>query len=114
MSNGLNTFVGERGIQLSGGQRQRVSIARALYQNKKILIFDEATSSLDGIAEKFITEQLKILSKTVTIIIVSHNVKLCKNADSINLLDDGSIIASGKYEDIKENDLFLKLLNEKD
>lgn len=114
LSNGLNTFVGERGIQLSGGQRQRVSIARALYQDKKILIFDEATSSLDGIAEKFITEQLKILSKKVTIIIVSHNVKLCKNADSINLLEDGSIIASGKYEDIKENDLFLKLLNEKD
>ena len=58
LTEGINTVVGERGIKLSGGQRQRVSIARALYQNKSILVFDEATSSLDGIAEKFVTEQL--------------------------------------------------------
>ncbi len=113
LPNGINTIVGERGIKLSGGQRQRVSIARALYQNKNILIFDEATSSLDGIAEKFITEQLKILSKDVTIVIVTHNVKLCKNADVIHLLEDGFIKKTGKYEDLKESNLFLNLLNEK-
>ncbi len=113
LSEGINTVVGERGIKLSGGQRQRVSIARALYQNKNILIFDEATSSLDGIAEKFITEQLKILSKSTTIIIVTHNVKLCRNADTIILLQNGMINEIGKYDDIKGNKLFLNLLNEK-
>ena len=102
-----------RGIKLSGGQRQRVSIARALYQDKSILIFDEATSSLDGIAEKFITEQLKILSNKFTIIIVTHNVKLCREADNIYLLQDGLINQVGKYQDLKEKNLFLSLLNEK-
>ncbi len=113
LSDGINTVVGERGIKLSGGQRQRVSIARALYQDKSILIFDEATSSLDGIAEKFITEQLKILSNKFTIIIVTHNVKLCRDADNIYLLQAGLINQVGKYQDFKENKLFLNLLNEK-
>ena len=113
LTEGINTVVGERGIKLSGGQRQRVSIARALYQNKSILVFDEATSSLDGIAEKFVTEQLEILSKSTTIIVVSHNVKLCRNADQIILLNNGFINQIGGYDELKKNKLFLNLLNEK-
>ncbi len=113
LAHGINTIVGERGLMLSGGQRQRVSIARALYQNKKVLILDEATSSLDGIAEKFITEQLKVLSKHITIIVVTHNLKLSREADSIYMLKDGLIVENGKYENIKKNNLFLDLLNEK-
>ena len=109
---GINTIVGERGLKLSGGQRQRVAIARALYQEKSFLIFDEATASLDGIAEKFIIDQLNKLSKTKTVIMVTHNLKLCKEADIIYLLDQGKVKEFGKYENLIKNELFLKLLNE--
>ena len=102
----------ERGLKLSGGQRQRVAIARALYQEKSFLVFDEATASLDGIAEKFIIDQLKKLSEIKTIIMVTHNLKLCKEADIIYLLDQGKIKEFGKYENMIKNELFLKLLND--
>lgn len=109
---GINTNVGERGLKLSGGQRQRVAIARALYQEKSFLIFDEATASLDGIAEKFIIDQLKKLSETKTIIMVTHNLKLCKEADIIYLLENGLIKTSGTYYNIKDDSLFVRLLND--
>ena len=112
LPNGINSFVGEKGIKLSGGQRQRVAIARALYQDKGILILDEATASLDGIAEKYISDQLKQLSSNRTIIMVTHNVKLCKSADCIYLLNDGLIKETGNFEKLKKNELFLELLNE--
>ncbi len=112
LPDGINTIVGERGLKLSGGQRQRVAIARALYQKKNFLIFDEATASLDGIAEKFIIDQLKKLSETKTIIVVTHNLKLCKEADVIYLLDQGKIKEFGKYDSMIKNELFLKLLND--
>ena len=110
---GLNTLVGERGLKLSGGQRQRIAIARAFYQDKGILFFDEATVSLDGISENYINEKLKMLSKTKTIIIVTHNIKLLKNADTIYLLVKGKIVKKGKYEDFENNQLFKDLLNDK-
>jgi len=113
LPSGLETIVGERGLKLSGGQRQRVALARAFYQNKKIIILDEATASLDGITENFIIDQLKNLSKDKTIIMVTHNVKLCQNADIIYLLENGSIKDFGDYDKLKKDDLFLKLLNEK-
>ena len=112
LPDGINTIVGERGLKLSGGQRQRVAIARALYQEKSFLVFDEATASLDGIAEKFIIDQLKKLSEIKTIIMVTHNLKLCKEADIIYLLDQGKIKEFGKYENMIKNELFLKLLND--
>ncbi|MDC0853730.1 ABC transporter ATP-binding protein [Candidatus Pelagibacter sp.] len=113
LPSGLETIVGERGLKLSGGQRQRVALARAFYQNKKIIILDEATASLDGITENFIIDQLKNLSKDKTVIMVTHNVKLCQNADIIYLLDNGSIKDFGDYDKLKKDNLFLKLLNEK-
>ena len=112
LPNGLETIVGERGLKLSGGQRQRVALARAFYQNKKIIILDEATASLDGIAESFVVGQLKNLSADKIIIMVTHNVKLCKNADVIYLMDNGSIKEFGNFEKLKKDNLFLKLLNE--
>jgi ATP-binding cassette, subfamily B, bacterial PglK len=112
LPNGLETIVGERGLKLSGGQRQRVALARAFYQNKRIIILDEATASLDGIAESFVVNQLKTLSVDKIIIMVTHNVKLCKNADVIYLMDNGSIKEFGNFEKLKKDNLFLKLLNE--
>jgi HlyD family secretion protein len=112
LPDGVDTVVGERGMKLSGGQRQRVAIARAFYQNKSILILDEATASLDGIAEKFIIDQLRNLSKSKTIIMVTHNVKLCRDADMIFLLSEGFVKDSGNYDKIKKDLLFIKLLNE--
>ena len=112
LPDGVDTFVGERGLKLSGGQRQRVAIARALYLEKDFLIFDEATASLDGIAEKFIIDQLRNLAKTNTVVMVTHNVKLCKNADKIYLLENGFVKASGTYEHIKNDSLFVGLLND--
>ena len=73
---------------------------------------DEATGSLDGIAEKVIIDNLKYLSKNSIIIMVTHNVKLCKAADLIYLLDNGNIEEFGDYNKLKNNKLFLKLLNE--
>ena len=113
LPNGVDTIVGERGLKLSGGQRQRIAIARALYQDKSILFFDEATVSLDGISENYIIEKLKMLSKTKTIIIVTHNIKLLKDASLIYLLSNGEIIKKGKFKDFENNELFNKLLNEK-
>ncbi len=112
LPNGVDTIVGQQGIRLSGGQRQRVALARAFYQDKKIIVLDEATGSLDGIAEKIIIDNLKYLSKNSIIIMVTHNVKLCKAADLIYLLDNGSIEEFGDYNKLKDNKLFLKLLNE--
>jgi HlyD family secretion protein len=112
LPNGLETIVGERGAKISGGQKQRVALARAFYQDKNILILDEATASLDGIIEKMVIDQLKLFSKNKTIIMVTHNVKLCNEADNILLLDNGFIVDHGDYNEIKKNTLFKKLLNE--
>lgn len=105
LPDGLDTFVGERGIQLSGGQIQRIGIARALYNNPKILIFDEATSSLDGISEKLIMEAINKFTGQKTIIIVAHRLETIKNCDSIFLLKDGEILDSGSYDELLSRSL---------
>ena len=110
LPNGLDTRVGERGIQLSGGQRQRIGIARALYQNASILVFDEATSSLDGITEKKVMDAIYSLSGLKTIIIVAHRLASVKKCSCIHLMKDGEIIASGNFDDLASKDeLFKKM-----
>tara|TARA_B110000503_G_scaffold21361_1_gene32468 strand:+ start:319 stop:1542 length:1224 start_codon:yes stop_codon:yes gene_type:complete len=111
---GIETEVGEGGTKLSGGQRQRVAIARALYLDRSIIILDEATSSLDGILENHILEKLKSFCKNYqkTIIMVTHNINLTKMSDFIYLINDGTVVASGKFNTLLENDIFQKLLNE--
>ena len=99
---GINTKVGERGVQLSGGQRQRIGIARALYHNANVLIFDEATSALDGITEKIIMDAVHDYTGHKTIIIIAHRLKTVKECDEIFFLENGSITHSGTYNELIE------------
>ena len=101
------TKLGERGIKLSGGQRQRVGIARALYSKPKLLILDEATSSLDNITEKAVMEAVNNLDKDITIILIAHRLSTVKNCENIYVLEKGKIKNSGTFEELsKINELF--------
>ena len=97
---GLNTTVGERGVLLSGGQRQRVGIARALYHEKEILVFDEATAALDNETENLITEATKALSGSKTIVIIAHRLSTIEHCDRIYRLEQGSVTQSGSYQTV--------------
>jgi len=101
-----NTVVGNRGIKVSGGQKQRIGIARALYHNPKILILDEATSSLDTFNEKKIMEEIFNTAENITLIIVTHRHKSVSNCDKIYLLDKGRIIDEGKFADLEKRNSF--------
>lgn len=107
---GMDTFVGENGIQLSGGQRQRLSMARIFLKNPEILILDEATSSLDSLSELEIQESIKKLKSlyNITVIIVAHRLSTVKKADKIIILNNGEIQDQGTYENLKnkKNELF--------
>ena len=97
------TLVGERGVRLSGGQRQRIGIARALYHNPDLLVFDEATSSLDSVVEKAIMEAIDMLSNEKTIIIVAHRMNTIKKCDNILLLNEGILESSGTYDELRKS-----------
>ena len=106
---GIYTEVGERGIQLSGGQKQRIGIARALYNNNKYLIMDEATSSLDKITEKKVLEDLDLFSSDLTIIMIAHRINTLMDCDTIYIMDKGKVIEKGNYQQLKsKSDLFNK------
>ena len=98
----IHTKVGERGVQLSGGQRQRIGIARALYHKAEVLVFDEATSSLDGITEKMIMEAIHNFSGKKTIILIAHRLKTVKKCDQIFFIDKGQVVDRGSYQDLIE------------
>ena len=91
LSEGINTKIGERGIQLSGGQKQRISIARAIYDNPEVLVLDEATSSLDKDTEKQILEIIKNFKNNKTIILISHDINSLKDCDKIFKITNGEI-----------------------
>ena len=100
LPNGIETFVGEKGIRISGGQLQRVGIARALYRNPEILILDEATSSLDFITEKKIMNSIQLLKKEKTLIIVTHRLSTIENCDKVFFVDEGKIKKEGNPQEI--------------
>jgi ABC-type multidrug transport system fused ATPase/permease subunit len=100
LPNSYNTIVGEKGMTLSGGQRQRIAIARELLKNPKILILDEATSSLDTQSEQLITEALERLMKGRTVIVIAHRLSTVKKADKIAVLSNNKIKEVGNHEEL--------------
>ncbi|MDO6744750.1 ABC transporter ATP-binding protein [Tenacibaculum soleae] len=97
---GLNTLIGERGVKLSGGQRQRLAIARAILANPKIIILDEATSSLDTESEALIQKSLSELMNERTTIVIAHRLSTIKQADQILVIENGSIAERGTHDEL--------------
>ena len=109
---GVDTKVGERGVQLSGGQRQRIGIARALYNEAEVLFFDEATSSLDGITEKMIMEAVHEFSGKKTIVMIAHRLKTVEKCDQIFFIDEGKVADQGTFDElIERNEKFRNMAN---
>ena len=99
---GLDTLVGERGVKLSGGQRQRIGVARALYGDPEVLVFDEATNALDGLTEEALMHELRALRGERTLIVIAHRVRTVEACDRIVMLEHGRIVADGAYAELLE------------
>lgn len=108
-----NTLLGEGGVNLSGGQKQRLAIARALLKQSKILLFDEATSSLDNITQDEIQTAIKSISKNFTIITIAHRLSTIINSNKIYLLGEGNIIACGTHKELLKSNTYYKELYNK-
>lgn len=113
MKNGINTVIGERGIDLSGGQKQRVVISRAFLHQSNIVIFDDTFSALDNKTEKLLLNNIKELVKNKTCIIISNRISDVKDANNILVLDNGRIVEQGNHEKLlKQNGLYNKFYNQ--
>ena len=104
LPDGYDTMVGERGLKLSGGEKQRVAIARVLLKNPPILVFDEATSSLDSQSEKNILSELYKISRNKTTLVIAHRLSTIVDADTIVVLDEGRIKEQGSHAQLMEMD----------
>jgi ABC-type branched-subunit amino acid transport system ATPase component len=102
LPDGLSTHVGDRGAKLSGGQRQRLGIARAMFTQPKLLVLDEATSSLDGSTEASITDAVHNLKGGVTIVMIAHRLSTVKESDVIHYMSDGHVSNSGTFDELRQ------------
>lgn len=109
LSEGLDTMVGERGAKVSGGERQRIAIARALYRQPAILVFDEATAALDNVTEQALTATLRGLRGLVTSVFIAHRLSTVQSCDRLVFLCDGRIADVGTYAELQSNSGFLAL-----
>ena len=97
---GVDTFVGARGVRLSGGERQRVGIARALYHQPEVLVFDEATSSLDNQTEASVIQAIQRLQGDRTLLIIAHRLSTIRWCDRLIHMKDGRIVESGTFDEL--------------
>jgi len=98
----IDTPVGERGTKISGGQRQRLGIARAMFTKPKLLVLDEATSSLDGQTEADISDAIQNLKGTVTVVLIAHRLSTVRNAGQVMYMADGQVVARGTFDEVRE------------
>ena len=110
---GIMTQVGEKGIQISGGQKQRIGIARAIYKQSKILILDEATSSLDNITEQKIMNNILKSDPLKTIIMIAHRLASIENFDQIIFIENGKVVEKGTYSELMKNKKYFFNLSRK-
>ena len=103
LPDGIHTSVGKQADALSGGQIQRLGLARALYENPKLIILDEATSALDAASEAFVSQSLADLGSEVTVIVIAHRLSTVQHSDVVFVVEDGTISASGKFAELREN-----------
>ena len=108
LENGYETMIGENGVKLSGGEKQRLSIARAFLKNSRIILLDEATSSLDSETEEKIQKALDKLTTNKTTIVIAHRLSTILNSDNIYVVDNGKIVDSGKHDDLLNNSKIYK------
>ena len=102
LENGFKTKIGENGVKLSGGEKQRLSIARAFLKKSKIILLDEATSSLDSDTEEKIQKAIEELIHDKTTIVIAHRLSTILNSDKIYVMEKGKILDSGKHDDLLE------------
>jgi ABC-type multidrug transport system fused ATPase/permease subunit len=112
LPNGYQTEVGDRGVRLSGGQQQRLFVARELFKQPNLLLLDEATSDLDTASEQHIQSSIDALQGEVTVVIIAHRLSTVKNADRVYVLDQGRVIESGSYHELRsrENGQFREMV----
>jgi ATP-binding cassette subfamily C protein CydCD len=111
LPDGLDTRVGERGVQLSGGQRQRVAIARAFLKNAPTLILDEATSHLDAVSEAQVRAALDTLMRNRTTVVIAHRLSTVRNADLLVVLEGGRVAETGNHAElVARNGLYARLI----